>query len=315
MTIGFLVTAAVFFGLLFFLFQELRRPVRDSKWDHAPRRQKRLRVAIIAILLFGLGVAIWAFFIEPNRLVTRYQTIEIERWPTELSDLKIAVLADIHAGGRFIDERKLRLIVERTNQLQPDLIVILGDYISGGRDHHAMDPEVFAPVLKDFRAPLGVYTVLGNHDWWFDGERVRSALEANGLRVIENDVAEIETRGSSFWLVGLADLWTRTQRIPQTLEKVPEGAPVIALAHNPDIFPQLPQRVSLLLAGHTHGGQVKLPLIGTVVHTSDYGDHYEAGHVFENGHHLFVTTGIGTSIIPVRFGVPPEIVLLTVKSK
>ena len=314
MTIGFVVTAAVFLGLLFFLFRELRRPARDSKWDHAPRRQKRLRIAIIAILLFGLGVAIWAFFVEPNRLVTRYQTIEIERWPSELSDLKIAVLADIHAGGRFIDERKLRLIVERTNQLQPDLIVILGDYISGGRNHHAMDPEVFAPILKDFRAPLGVYTVLGNHDWWFNGERVRAALEANGLKVIENDVAQIETRGSSFWLVGLADLWTRTQRIPQTLEKVPEGAPIIALAHNPDIFPQLPQRVSLLLAGHTHGGQVKLPFIGTVVHTSDFGDHYEAGHVFENGHHLFVTTGIGTSIIVVRFRVPPEIVLLTVKS-
>jgi predicted MPP superfamily phosphohydrolase len=316
MTIGFVATAAVFLGLLFFIFQEIRRPVRDSKWDHTPRRIKRLRIAFIALLLFGLGVAIWAFFIEPNRLVTRYQTIEIERWPSELSGLKIAVLSDLHIGGRFIDEPKLRLIVERTNQLQPDLIVILGDSISGGRDHHAMDPEVFAPVLKDFRAPLGVYTVLGNHDWWFNGERVRSALEANGLKVIENDAAVIETRGSSFWLVGLADLWTRTQRIPQTLAKVPEGgAPVIALAHNPDVFPQLPQRVSLLLAGHTHGGQVKLPLIGTVVHTSDFGDHYEAGHVFENGHHLFVTTGIGTSIIPVRFGVPPEIVLLTVKSK
>jgi predicted MPP superfamily phosphohydrolase len=315
MTIGFVVTVAVFLGLLFFLFQEIRRPVRDSKWDHAPRRLKRLRIVLIAILLFGLGVAIWAFFIEPNRLLTRYQTLEIARWPTELSDLKIAVLSDIHAGGRFIDERKLRVIVERTNQLQPDLIVILGDYISGGRDHHAMDPEVFAPILKDFRAPLGVYSVLGNHDWWFNGERVRAALEANGLKVIDNDAVLIQTRGTSFWLVGLADLWTRTQRIPQTLAKVPEGAPVIALAHNPDVFPQLPQSVSLLLAGHTHGGQVKLPLIGTVVHTSDFGDHYEAGHVFENGHHLFVTTGIGTSIIPVRLGVPPEIVLLTVKSK
>jgi predicted MPP superfamily phosphohydrolase len=245
--------------------------------------------------------------------VTRYETIQIDRWPTELSDLKIAVLSDIHAGGRFIDDRKLRLIVERTNQLNPDLILILGDYISGGRNKHAMDPEVFAPVLKDFRAPLGVYAVLGNHDWWFDGERVRRALEANGLKVLENDVARIEARGKPFWLLGLADLWTRTPRVHPAIEKVPEGEPIIAIAHNPDLFPQLPQRVSLLLAGHTHGGQVRLPLIGTVVHTSDYGDHYEAGHVFENGHHLFVTTGIGTSIVPVRFGVPPEIVLLTVK--
>ena len=315
MTIGFLVTIAVFLGLLFFLIREIRRPARDTKWDHGPRWRKRMRVVVIAMLLFAAALAMWAFFIEPNRLVTRQQTLEIDRWPSGLSGLKIAVLSDIHAGGRFIDERKLRLIVERTNQLQPDLIVIAGDYISGGRNHHAMDPETFAPILKEFRAPLGVYTVLGNHDWWFNGERVRSALEANGIKVLENQSARIDARGASFWLAGLADLWTRTQRIQQTIGDIPEGEPIIAVAHNPDIFPQLPQRVSLLLAGHTHGGQVWFPIIGTVVHTSDFGDRYEAGHVFENGHHLFVTTGIGTSIIPVRFLVTPEIVLLTVNSK
>lgn len=315
MTIGFLVTIAVFLGLLFFLVREIRRPVRDSQWDHAPRRVKRLRIALIAMIVFGLGLAIWAFFIEPNRLVTRRQAIAIEQWPSGLSDFKIAVLSDIHAGGRFIDEGKLRLIVERTNELQPDLIVIAGDYISGGRNHHAMDPEVFAPLLKDFRARYGVYTVLGNHDWWFDGERVRRALEANGMKVLDNEFAWIEAPGGSFWLAGLPDLWTRPHLVQQTIERLPEGAPIIALTHNPDIFPRLPQRVSLLLAGHTHGGQVKLPIIGTVVHTTDFGDRYEAGHVVENGHHLFVTTGIGTSILPVRFGVPPEVVLLTVKSK
>lgn len=313
MTIGSVVTIAVFLGLLFFLIQEIRRSVRDSKWDHGPRLRKRLRIAFISIILFTMGIAIWAFFIEPNRLVTRYETIHIDRWPGEFSDLKIAVLSDIHAGGRFIDDRKLRLIVERTNELNPDLIVILGDFISGGRDNHAMDPEVFAPVLKDFRAPLGVYTVLGNHDWWFDGVRVRNALEANGIKVLENEVARIDACGRSLWLLGLADLWTRTPRVEPTIQKVPEGETIIALAHNPDIFPQLPERVPLFLAGHTHGGQVRLPFIGTMVHTSDFGDRYEAGHVFENGHHLFVTTGIGTSIIPVRFRVPPEIVLLTVK--
>ena len=314
MTIGSVITIAVFLGLLFFLFQEIRRPVRDSKWDRGLRLRKRLRIAFITMVLFALGIAIWAFFIEPNRLVTRHETVQIERWPVELSELKIAVLSDIHAGGRFIDDGKLRLIVERTNQLQPDLIVILGDYVSGGRGDHGMAPEQFAPLLKGFHAPLGVYTVLGNHDWWFDGERVRRALEANGIKVLENDITQIETRGRSFWLLGLADLWTRTPRHGESVAKVPEGDPIIAIAHNPDSFPGLPQRVRLFLAGHTHGGQVRLPLIGTLVHTSDYGDRYEAGHVFENGHHLFVTTGIGTSIVPVRFGVPPEIVLLTVKS-
>jgi predicted MPP superfamily phosphohydrolase len=315
MTVAFVVTVAVVLGLLLFLVREIRRPVSDSKLDHRPRRWKRLRIALVAILLLIVCVVGWTFFIGPNRLVIREETLAIERWPRALSNLKIAVLSDIHAGGSFIDERKLRQIVERTNQLQPDLIVICGDYISGGRSHHEMDPEKFAPLLKDFRAPLGVYSVLGNHDWWFDGERVRRALEANGIKVLENEVATVETRGTSFWLVGLADLWTRPQRVETTIANVPAGVPLIAITHNPDIFPQLPQGVSLLLAGHTHGGQVRLPLIGTVVSVSRFGERYVSGHIVENGRHLFVTTGIGTSIYPVRFGVPPEIVLLTIISK
>ena len=315
MTVAFVVTVAVVLGLLLFLVREIRRPVRDSKWDHGPRRRKRLRIALVTILLLIVCVAAWAFVVDPNRLIVRQATLAIDRWPTSLSNLKIAVLSDIHAGGSFIDERKLRVIVERTNALQPDLIVICGDFISGGRSHHDMEPEAFAPLLKDFRAPLGVYSVLGNHDWWFDGERVRRALEANGIKVLENEVAKLDTRGTSFWLVGLADLWTRPQLIGETIANVPAHAPLIAITHNPDIFPRLPQGVSLLLAGHTHGGQVRFPFIGTVVSVSRFGDRYVSGHIVENGRHLFVTTGIGTSIYPVRFGVPPEIVLLTITAK
>jgi predicted MPP superfamily phosphohydrolase len=133
---------------------------------------------------------------------------------------------------------------------------------------HRVPPEVFAAILKDFRAPLGVYSVLGNHDWWWDGRSVRSGLEANGIKVLEDEVAQLNVNGSSLWLVGLADLWTRPQHIAETIAKVPEGEPVIALTHNPDIFPRLPQRVQLLIAGHTHGGQVRFPIIGTVIQPS-----------------------------------------------
>jgi predicted MPP superfamily phosphohydrolase len=119
-------------------------------------------------------VFFWAFLIEPNRLVVREQTIQLDDWPGELNGLRIAVLSDIHAGGWFIDDKKLRTIVQRTNQLQPDLIVILGDYISGdGRTSERIEPEVFGAILKDLHAPFGVYSV----------------------------------RGTSLWLVGLADLW------------------------------------------------------------------------------------------------------------
>lgn len=311
MTVKFVIAVAVLLGLLLFLFQQVRRPERRRPW------QKRLGIAFAAVLL-SLGLPVfWAFFIEPNRLIVRHETIQVDSWPHELNDLRIAVLSDIHAGGAFIDERKVRTIVERTNQLQPEMILILGDYISGDRRRHEllMAPEVFAPILKELRAPLGVYSVLGNHDWWFNGPKVREALEQNGIKVLDDEVLKVDARGTSFWLVGLADLWTRPQRIAETVAKVPENATVIALTHNPDIFPRVPQRVPLLIAGHTHGAQVRLPFIGYVVEPSRLsGERYVRGHVFENGHHLFVTTGIGTSIVPVRFGVTPEIVLLTVKS-
>ena len=316
MTLAFVVAVSVLLGLLSFLIKEVRRSPGPMEWGRTPRWSKRLRVTADAIILLLGLMLFWGFFIEPNRLVLRQETIEIENWPQSLDGLRIAVISDIHVGGSFIDDKKLRSIVDRTNQLQPDIIMILGDYMSSnGWIRRRVEPEVFAPILKNFSAPLGTYSVLGNHDSWYDGQKVRAGLEQNGIKVLENEVIQINTRGTSFWLVGLADLWTRPQLIPETLAKVPEGQTVIALTHNPDIFPRLPARVPLLLAGHTHGGQVRFPLIGSVVESSRFGERYERGHVFENNHHLFVTTGIGTSIMPVRFGVPPEIVLLTLKSK
>lgn len=313
MTVAFLLTIAIFAGLLLFFINEVRRPVHVTKWEgRGWVWAKRVRVVLIGILMLAVGSAGWAFFIEPNRLIVRHETLEMQQWPASLSNLKIAVLSDIHVGASFIDDDKVRTIVQRTNELEPDLIVILGDYISGdGRRRPAVPPEHFAPMLKEFRAPLGVYSVLGNHDWWYDGPRVRHALEANGIKVLDNETKKLDVRGTPLWLAGLADLWTRTPRIQETTGAVPHGDTIIALTHNPDIFPGLPQRVPLMIAGHTHGAQIRLPFIGPIVQPSSVSAAYTRGHVFENGHHLFVTTGIGTSIFPVRFGVTPEIVLLT----
>lgn len=276
--------------------------------------KKRIRITFAVLLLLALGCGIWGFLIEPNRLVVREQTIQIDNWPKELSGLRIAVISDIHAGSPFIDESKMRRIVAETNQTKPDLIVLLGDFVIKERFYkHPIAPDVTAGILKDLSAPLGVYAVLGNHDWW-GNDVVGSALEQNNIHDLENEVAEIKWRDRSFWLAGLSDLWTRPQQIDKTIAEAPQGSSIIAITHNPDIFPSLPASVPLLLAGHTHGGQVKLPLVGSLVVPSQFGQRYAAGHVFENGHHLFVTTGIGTSILPVRFRVPPEIVILTIRS-
>jgi predicted MPP superfamily phosphohydrolase len=314
MAVAFVISIAILLGLLLFLYSEIRRSPGPIQWDSSPRWGKRLRILFALILLFIAGAVFWGFLIEPGRLVVREQTIQIDNWPREFDGLRIAILSDIHVDDWFVDDKKLREIVERTNQLQPELIVILGDYMSSnGHVTHRVEPAHFGPILKNLHAPLGVYSVLGNHDWWYSGSEVRRGLEKDGIQVLENEVIRVDARGTSLWLVGLADLWTRRQEITETIAMVPEGKPVIALTHNPDIFPKLPARVPLLLAGHTHGGQVRLPFIGSVVESSDYGERYVMGHIFENNHHMFVTTGIGTSILPVRFGVPPEIVLLTIK--
>jgi len=281
-----------------------------------PSRIKRIIRAIASlILLLILSCCIWGLFIEPNRLLVRAETIQIDNWPNELSGLRVAVIGDIHTGGPFINEQKLKRIVELTNQQHPDLILLLGDYMSPNSWHsRRVEPEVTAAGLKDLKAPLGVYTVLGNHDWWYNGERVRRAFEQNGIKVLEDQTAEIGWRGRSFQLAGLADLFTRPQHVREVIESVPPGSTIIAITHNPDIFPRLPGQVPLLLAAHTHGGQVNIPLIGTPIVPSRFGSKYTAGHILENGHHLFVTTGIGTSILPVRFRVPPEIVILKIES-
>lgn len=315
MTVAFVIAVAVLLGLALFFFNEVRRRTQ-YEWGRPLRWWKCVRIVLASIPLILASIAFWGFFIEPNRLVIRRQTISISNWPRELNGLRVAVLSDIHVNGTWIDEKKLRSIVERTNELQPELIVILGDYIAyDGLMSRRVLPKEFGPILKGFSAPHGVYSVLGNHDWWHDGEEVRAALEQNGLKVLDDEVVQISPRGRSMYLAGFSDLWTRSPKPDDMIANVPMGEPLIALTHNGDIFPRVPQRVQLLLAGHTHGGQVRLPLIGSVVSSSRMGERYERGHVFENGHHLFVTTGIGTSILAVRFGVPPEIVLLTLQAQ
>ena len=255
----------------------------------------------------------WAVLIEPGRVVAREARVPIERWPGDLDALQIAAIADVHAGAPHMTLDALGAIVATANAARPDLVVLLGDYvihgIIGGR---FIEPEPIAAVLGRLRAPLGVFAVTGNHDWWYDGARVTAALEAAGIRVLEDAAVPIPARGRPVWLVGIGDLWTRPASIERALAAVPPHAPVIVITHNPDLFPHVPARVLLTLAGHTHGGQVDLPFLGRLIVPSRYGSRYAIGHVREDGRDLFVSPGLGTSILPVRFRVPPEISLLTV---
>lgn len=270
-------------------------------------------LALACALLFGL--ALYAVVIEPSRLVVSRSELELPNWPTALSGTKVALLADLHIGSPCWDLGRLRELVARVNAEQPELVLLAGDYlindVVGGR-FVAIEP--IAVELGKLRAPLGVVAVLGNHDWWNGGQRTRAALEANGIKVLDDEVLRIDRHGASFFLLGMADIVVRTRGPRAALDLAPPGVPLLALVHEPDVFPRLDQRVSLTLAGHTHGGQVKLPFLGRLVVPSGFGQRYAAGHIVENGRHLFVTTGLGTSILPVRFAVPPEVALLTLRS-
>lgn len=278
-------------------------------------RHRWSRGKIISAVLFGIGLllAIYAFWIEPDRLVVHQVSVNLPSWSEKLGNLRIAAISDIHAGAPHISQKKLHELVERTNAQQPDLILLAGDFViqrvMGGT---FMKPELLAAELKSLKARIGTFATLGNHDWWYNAPHVKVTLEQAGIRVLDNQAVKVDQNSFSFWLVGFADEWEGRPNIIETMKQVTDDSPIIAFTHNPDLFPSIPNQVALTIAGHTHGGQVALPLIGRPIVPSKYKQRYAAGHIVENGKHLFVTTGVGTSIIPVRFGVPPEIAILTI---
>lgn len=263
--------------------------------------------------LAGIGVWLggWVFYYEPASLTVRRYELPLAGWPKKVDSVEIALLSDLHVGSPYYGLDKLEAVVALVNEGEPDLVLLAGDYVVHGvRGGTFVPPEAIAPVLGKLEAPLGVFAVLGNHDWWLDGPRVHEAFESAGIRMIDDEAVRLP----EFWVVGLGDSWEDAPDVDQVLESVDDAAPVVAFTHNPDLFPQIPARVTLTLAGHTHGGQVKFPIIGAPIVPSRYGARYAEGHVVENGRHLFVTSGLGTSIAPVRFRVPPEIALLRVTS-
>ncbi|HMM90391.1 metallophosphoesterase [Bradyrhizobium sp.] len=282
--------------------------------------------------LGAVGVSTTAYgFSEPvvRLRVTRYN-ISPPQWPADL-DLRIAAIADLHACDPWMSLDRIRQIVERTNALRPDIVVLLGDYVIGHRKVTRIIPEAeWAAVLAGLKAPLGVHAVLGNHDWWEDKTVQREghglpsagrALEKVGIPVYENDAKKLHKNGRAFWLAGLGDqlAYVPARRfrplkrvgvddLSATLSKITDDAPVVLMAHEPDVARRMPSRVALQLSGHTHGGQVRMLGWSPI---SPSGQQLAYGHIKMNCD-VVVSGGLGCSIMPFRLGVPPEIVLVTV---
>lgn len=283
-------------------------------------RMPRWLIVIVAIAVLtgaGVGYGYWEATRPPR--VIRYDVV-VGGWPAKRPPLRIVQLSDTHAVGPDMPRARLDAIVSQVNRLQPDLIVLTGDYVSDKvmRSKATSTDAAVAPFGR-LRARLGIYAVLGNHDWERDGPGMHMALRRNGIHVLDNHAVA----AGPLIVAGVDDEWHGRADLDKTLSAIDRVAssnetgrtatrkPILLLSHSPDIFPHVPASIDLTLAGHTHGGQVAPPFIGPLVTASRYGRRYAHGHVVERGRHLIVSAGIGTSILPLRLGVPPEIVVVS----
>jgi len=255
-----------------------------------------------------------AAMIEPHQIEITHQTIAIENLPVEFQGLRVVQLSDVHHSP-FLDEERINEAVRMANDLRPDLVALTGDYISHSRDYIAP----CARALGRLRAAHGVFAVLGNHDHWTDGAMMRAALADQGVHVLCNESERIERGSSHIRLAGVDDLMVKRDDLRQALEETYWDETRILLSHNPAIIREAARAgVDLVLSGHTHGGQINWRLL------TGRKDRKIArwlrrpsrrlmrGHAQLGSTQLYVNRGLGTVVVPLRYGCPPEITLLEI---
>ena len=255
------------------------------------------------LIIIILTVIIWGLFIEPNLLIVRHYKIKNE----SLKGTKIVFATDFHLKQN--EYKKLRKIIKKINAQNADIVLLGGDYVNGQVYQKTLHPKTIARETGNIKSKYGVFSVLGNHDFWLDGNKIKSELQKYGIQVLSNQNKSIKLKNNQkLYIAGVEDLSTGNPDMKKALKNT--SSPVILISHSPDVFPEVPSSVLLTLAGHTHGGQIVLPFYGPVFVPSEFGKKYVSGLIEENNKKMIVSKGIGTSILPVRFGCIPEIVVV-----
>lgn len=269
--------------------------------------------------MVGAGaVAVDSMLIEPNRPQIVRQEIALRRWPERLNGFTIALLSDFHYDP-YYSVHPLRAAIGMVNALRPDLIALTGDFVtvpllSSNDAEGAASAEPCAELLRQMQAPYGLWAVMGNHDFFTDQARVTSALRAVGIQVLSNQSVAIEPNGGRFWLSGVADVLGGDAKLDTTLEPVASGEATILLAHEPDYADYVARHpIDLQLSGHSHGGQVRLPLLPPL-YLPGLAKKYPAGLYKVGPLTVYTNIGLGTVGVPLRWNCPPEITLLTIRS-
>jgi uncharacterized protein len=276
----------------------------------------RRKFIVLAAAASTGALAIDSAIFEPNRPRIVRQDVALSRWPQQLEGFTIALLSDFHYDP-YCSVHPLKAAIGMVNNLRPDLIALTGDFVSApwfSSDAKAASvAEPCAELLRQMKAPHGLWAALGNHDFFTNPGFVTGTLRAAGIQVLINQSVAIEANGGRFWLGGVNDLLGGRADIRATLQPIQAGEPTILMAHEPDYADFVARHpVDLQLSGHTHGGQVRFPFVGAL-YLPDLGKKYISGLYRIGPLTLYTNPGLGTIQVPIRLNCPPEITLLTVR--
>lgn len=259
--------------------------------------------AIFICFFFGIFLLLYATVIEPYSLdITRYNVHN-----PHIPNLKIVFISDLHIGPSRFEEHRFNHIVEKINQENADLIFLGGDYVKGHQRQSSAPIQKIVEKLSTLKNKYGIFAVLGNHDNYYGKQEVLDAFSHSNIIVLDNQNVTIPVYDLNITIAGVSDLSTDKPDIDKALSDA--TSPTILLSHSPDLFPDI-KTIDLMLAGHTHGGQIVIPFVGAPLVASNYGQRYRYGFIREPQKNMIVSKGLGTSLLPVRFNCRPEIVVI-----